>query len=235
MPVNEARALNSDTTSTYVRAVGLLERATETARSLGALPEGMTADDFDTAMVREVLESCFTETVSFAAGANMSETPGAAVAELGPELRPLTERPAVGRMQACEPARMRVLESYASTATPGVRDFVMQRVLDVDALRVNLNDVLVVQLDGLDNVADSARAQAERLRIVTEERRALAQTSTDESVRTQADTDYDTIMQELEQVTSIVDQIDQGVTEMRRLRRQLIDEAARNIAQMGDD
>jgi hypothetical protein len=235
MPVNEARALNSDTTSTYVRTVGLLESATGTARSIGTLPDGMTADDFDTAMVREVLESCFTETVTFAPGVNVAQAPGEATAELGPDLRPLTERPAVGRMVACTPARMRVLESYASTAMPEAREFVTQRVLMVDALRVNLNDVLVVQLDGLDNVADAARAEAERLRIVAEERRALAQTSTEDSVRTQADTDYDTIMQELEQVTSIVDQIDQGVTEMRRLRRQLIDEAARNIAQLGDD
>jgi len=234
MPVDQARALNSDTTATFVRTQSLLESATALARGAGTLPEGLTADDFDVAMVRQVLEACFTETVALAEGQSREGVPDPAVAAVGPEIRPLTERPPVGRMQPCRPARMQVLESYASTALPEVKEYVMQRVLDMDALRVNLNDVLVQQLEALENVATRARMDADRLRLTAEERRALAQSSTDEATRTQAESDFDAVTASLDQVMAVVEQIEAGITDMRQLRRQLIEEAARNLAQLGE-
>lgn len=234
MPVNQARALNSDTTATFVRTQALLESATELARSAGTLPEGLTADDFDVAMVRQVLEACFTETVTMASGQSREGVPDPAVAEFGPEVRPLTERPAVGRMQPCRPARMQVLESYASTALPEVKEYVMQRVLDIDALRVNLNDVLVQQLEALENVAMRARMDADRLRLTAEQRRAQAQAQSDESVRAQAESDFDVVTASLDQVIAVVEQIESGISDMRQLRRQLIEETARNLAQLGE-
>jgi uncharacterized membrane protein YccC len=129
---------------------------------------------------------------------------------------------------------MQVLESYASTALPEVKEYVMQRVLDMDALRVNLNDVLVQQLEALENVATRARMDADRLRLTAEERRALAQSSTDEATRTQAESDFDAVTASLDQVMAVVEQIEAGITDMRQLRRQLIEEAARNLAQLGE-
>lgn len=234
IPLDEARVLNSEITSTFVRAQSLLEESTVTTRTLSELPSGLTAADFDGDLVREVLAACFTASVVMAPGSDADEVPRGAEAETGPDHRPLTERPPVGRVLPCAPARMHALESYVTSAQPAVHDFLLQRVLDVDTLRVNLGDTLVAQLNALEDTANAVRAEAERLRGVAEERRAMAQTSSeDDLARRQNELDYDAIIGEFDQISAVLDQIDGNLADMRQVRRQLIEEATRNIAVLG--
>jgi hypothetical protein len=234
IPLDEARVLNSEMTSTFVRAETLLQDSALLARSLGELPAGIRASDFDAAMVRQVLQACFTQTLALVPGGSPSEVPRAAVAAAGPSHRPLTQRPAVGRAQPCAPPRMNVLENYLETATPQVRAFLQERVLQVDGLRVNLNDTLVAQLDALERRAGTARAEATRLRGMAEERRALAQAGNlDELQRRQVEVDYDAVLVELDNVESVLQRVDSLLSGMRTTRRQLVDEAARNLTTLG--
>jgi hypothetical protein len=129
---------------------------------------------------------------------------------------------------------MHALESYVTSAQVSVREFLMERVLRVDVLRVDLNDTLVAQLNELEDTASEVRAEAERLRGVAEERRATAQASgSDDLARRQNELDYDAITGEFDQITAVLDQIDSQLSDMRQVRRQLIEEATRNIALLG--
>lgn len=234
IPLDEARVLNGEITSRFVRTQSLLEDSSVAARTLSELPQEIDAADFDADLVREVLTACFTSSIVMAEQRNADEVPRGAVAETGPDHRPLTERPPVGRVLPCDPARMHALESYVTSAQPLVHDFLLNRVLVVDALRVDLNDTLVAQLNELEDTADEVRAESERLRGVAEERRAMAQSSsTDDLARRQNELDYDSIIGEFDQITAVLDQIDNNLADMRQVRRQLIEEATRNIAMLG--
>jgi hypothetical protein len=234
IPLDEARVLNSEITSRFVRTQSLLEESSVTARTLSELPSDIAVTDFDADLVREVLAACFTSSVVMSRQGSADEVPRAAVAETGPDHRPLTERPPVGRVLPCAPSRMHALESYVTSAQPSVHDFLMERVLAVDALRVDLNDTLVAQLNELEDTADEVRAESERLRGVAEERRATAQSSsTDDLARRQNELDYDSIIGEFDQIMAVLDQIDNNLADMRQVRRQLIEEATRNIAMLG--
>ncbi len=234
IPVEDARALNSEVSARYVRTRTLLEDATHDARTIGLLPDELPADDLDVDLLRHVMEACFSQGVSHVRDVDLEQVPRAARAELGEPHEPLTARPPVGRALACDPARMLALETYLDVVDPEIADFMSGRVLLVDELRVDLKDVLEAQLDDLERTVASANAELVELRETSAERRALAQTSDmppDDKRRVEID--YETITQELDQIEAVLGQISGELTSMRQLRRQLVDEAARSIAEFG--
>lgn len=234
IPVNDARNLNSDLSAAYVRTTDLLEGCAESAAQVGRLPSGVDGNDFDVAMVREVLLSCFTEPTSIAIGADMEELPRRAEALVGEGYTPLTERGAVGRIDPCAPARMIALEAYLDVVSPDLRAFLTDRTLAVDALRVNLKDVAIAQLDDLERFSNDAASELVRLRTLTEERRALAQGSElDEEAQRQSDRDYDAMIAELDQIGAILETLQGEITNMRSLRRTLVEDVERDLAVMG--
>lgn len=234
LPVDEARLLNSDVSTSWVRTQELLQDVAMGTERLGTLPPEIGPEDFDIAMVRHTLESCFTETVEWVPGADLERQPRRATAEAGEGHTPLTERPPVGRAQACQPSRMIAMEAYLEVVPGELRGFLLDRTLEVDALRVNLKDVLVSWLDALEADVADARIAMERLRGEAEQKRALAQTSdVDEQARAQAERDYDTVLTELEAVQAVLARFDEQFSDMRALRRQLVEQAARNLATMG--
>lgn len=236
LPVDEARLLNSDVSTSWVRTQELLQDAAMTTELLAGLPDDVGPQDFDIAMVRHTLEACFTETVEWVPGEDLDRQPRRAVAEAGEGHTPLTERPPVGRAYACQPSRMIALEAYLEVVPDELRAFLLDRTLSVDALRVNLKDVLVSWLDALEADVTDARIAMERLRDEAEQKRALAQTSdVDEAARTQAERDYDIVLTELESVQAVLSRYDEQFSDMRALRRQLVEQAARNLATMGMD
>jgi DNA repair exonuclease SbcCD ATPase subunit len=235
IPIDEARLVNGELAGAYVRTRDLLEESAETSRRLATLPPEVNAADLDADQLRHVLEACYTQTIDYRHGVDMDALPRRAEAQLGADHRPLTDRVEVGRVRACQPARMIALEAYLDVVDRPTRAFILDRVLVVDALRVNLKDVLVAQVDALERTAAEARAALMRLREVSAERRAVAQTSSDltEEERRRVEVDFETISQELDQVESVLEQVDEEISDMRQLRRQLVEEAARNIAMMG--
>ncbi len=234
IPIDEARVLNSEISTTYVRTRTLLEETTERVRALDRMPEEIDPADIDTDLLRHVLEACFTETVSIARGVDQGETPMEATAELGPDHAPLTNRERVGRLDACTPPRMLALETYLDVIEAHEREFVLGAVLEADIVRANLKDVLVVQIDEIERMTGTATTELLRLRETAEERRALAQTAdlTPEGQQ-QTEVDYETITQELDQVEDRLTQLAGEIGDWRRLRRQLVDEAAARISALG--
>lgn len=109
IPVDEARLLNSDVSTSFVRTRDLLADTAQTVRGLGTFPDGIDAQDVDVDLIEHVLNACVTETPEMVAGADRDALPRGARAELGPENAPLTQRPAVGRIEACNPSRMLAL------------------------------------------------------------------------------------------------------------------------------
>lgn len=234
IPIDEARVLNSEISTTYVRTRSLLEETAERVRALDRMPDDIAPADIDTDLLRHVLEACFTETVFVARGVDQSVTPGAAAAELGPEHAPLTNRERVGRLNACAPVRMLALETYLDVIQSHEKEYILSAVLEADVLRANLKDVLVVQIDEVERITGTATTELLRLRGIAEERRALAQ-SADLTAEEQQQTeiDYETITQELDQVEDRLTQLAGEVGDWRRLRRQLVDEAASRISALG--
>ncbi len=235
IPVDDARLVNSELSAAYVRARNHLEDATDTSRRLSMIPPEIPVDELDVDQLRHVLEACYTQTIAYTSDADMENVPRAATAERGEAHRPLTDRSAVGRVHACDPARMLSLEAYLDVIDDELDAFIIERVLTVDSLRVNLKDVLVSQIDALERAATEAGGELLRLREVSAERRAIAQTSTalTDEERRRVEVDFETISQELDQVEGVLEQVNEELSDMRQLRRQLVEEAARNIALMG--
>lgn len=234
IPLNDARNLNSDLSAAYVRTSGILSDAATLVVSLPQLPTGVRAQDFDAALVREVWLSCFAEPTGVAPGVALDELPARAEAVVGTGHTPLTQRPRVGRVNACRPARMIALEAYLDVVRADLREFLLGRTLEIDALRVNLKDVAVAQLDNLERIATTSTARAAELRALTEERHALALASDlDEEARRQHDRDYDAMLSELDQIAAVLNEVNAEVTNLRQLRRTLIEDAERNITALG--
>lgn len=236
IPIDDARLLNSELSATYVRTATLLEDTTHAVNAIGAFPDGVDPADVDTDLLRHVLEACFTETIRMAADANTDDLPRGAETELGPEHAPLTGRETVGRLVACNPSRMLALESYLPVVDEPAQAYIVDRVQTVDILRADLKDVLVAQIDDVERVTVQATAELARLRETAAERRAIAQTAdltAEERRRTEVD--YETITQELDQVEEILGQVTGELSDWRRLRRSLVDEAAQNIAALGTE
>jgi len=234
IPVDAARHLNTDLSTTYARTRNLLTDTATEVRNLGALPDGIRAADVDLDLLRHALQACLTEDTRVVPGTNLDDLPREARATLGPEEAPLTNRPAVGRVGACNPSRMLALESYIGVVDDTQREYLVDRVLTVDSARVNLKDVLPAQITDVERAGARARAELLRLRAIATEKRTLAQTtSLSEEDRRRVEVDYDQITAELDQVEDVLAQIDAEVGDWSRLRRQLIDEAAANIAALG--
>jgi hypothetical protein len=234
IPLNEARTLNNDLSAAYVRVASLMESVSATALEIGALPAGVRATDFDVALVREVLLSCFTTPTGIAPGVALDVVPEHAEAVAGEALSLLTERPAIGRVEACDPPRMIALEAYLDVVSGSLREFLLSRTLAVDTLRVDLKDVAIAQLDALERRALGAAAESAELRALTEERHALAQTrELDESARQSHDRDYDMMIAQLDEIDALLDSLDGELSAMRAQRRTLVEEVEQALAAMG--
>jgi hypothetical protein len=234
IPVDEARLLNSEISSTYVRTANLVQDTVGLVEGLARFPDGITPADVDVDLLRHVMEACFTEPVRTLATADLEAVPRAATAEPGPEHAPLTRRGEVGRIHACNPARMLALESYIQVLDSAKAAYVVDRVLTVDVVRANVKDVLVAQLDDLDVAVRRTEGEVLRLRELASERRALAQASSQTpEERRQTEVDFERITQELDQIETVLQQVSADATEWRRLRRSLVDRAAEVIAGLG--
>ncbi|TVQ95246.1 MAG: hypothetical protein EA398_18245 [Deltaproteobacteria bacterium] len=234
IPLDEASLLNNELTVAFVTARELLEASTLDARNLGHLPDGLTPESFDIALTRHVLEACLTTPVAHLPGTDPQRLPEVATASPGSEQRPMTGREAVGRAQPCAPQRLVVLEAYLESVDQRTRDFIVNRLLLVDTLRVNLRDVLPARLDALDRMRRDASLEVERLRLIADERLALADGSrVTESQRRETEVAHGRMLQELSRISAVLGEMEEQQAPMQQLRRQLVDEAARNIVRMG--
>ena len=233
IPVDAIKALNSDLAATYVRAKDTLDAAAQQSAALAEAPEGHSTEEFDTELMRNVLQACFTARVELLPNANPDELPRRVAPAAGPDTAPLTERPPVGRVKACKPANMLSLESYLAVTTPHIREMIVQRVLDTDAQRVNLQDVARAQLADLEKRRALAEGELARLRATAEERRAAAVASGDEPTQRKAEIDFDEFSRQAEEIDSVLAEVGEAFDGMEQFRRQLVDETSRNIARFG--
>jgi hypothetical protein len=234
IPLDEVRQLNNSLALAYARANDLLIASSQASAEAGQLPGGVTADDFDVAMFREVVAACFTQSLQLIPGAVPSDAAVPAVAAPGDVRGVLTRRPDVGRARPCNPSRLLALETYLQVVGPDLAAFLQQRLLEIDALRVNLADVLPRLIDELERRTDAAEAEAIVLRNRVEQRRAIAQgTLPSEEERQTNEQRYNLAIDELNEVDALIAQVRAELRDARSLRRQLVDETVRNIASLG--
>lgn len=234
MPLGEARELNTEIRVIYTNLSGLMEATQGDVGRLRTLPEGISERNVDLGLVRQVTQDCFTTNIELTSAATDISIPGPASALAGDEPRILTDREDTGRAKSCQPRRMMVLESYIEALPPTQMEFVVERVLLADRVRVNLNDVLDAQIEHLGRINTDAERRLLALKQVAEHRLEEAQSPrVHADDRYRAEIDYETIQQEFSEIEVLIDEISTQIPRMRHLRRQLIDEAARNISQMG--
>lgn len=234
IPLDEVRRLNNQLSTSYVRTTDLLAQASQASVTAGMIPPEYNPQDFDVAMVREVLAACFTQSVATVPGTQDTEVPRAAIAEPGEDRGPLTRRAAVGRVRACNPPRLLALETYLQVVDPALRTFLLQRTLDVDALRANLGDVIPANLDALERQGTEATAEAARLRALVESRRSAgAAAAGSEDSAASEEQRYHQALDELDQIDALLLQLGTEVRQLRQMRRQLVDDTVRSISAMG--
>lgn len=234
IPVEDARALNSQLTAFNA---GTLELFTDTANAIdrvGTIPTGIRPQDFELALVRNALMACFNQSITFSQPPR--EAPRGVTANAGDDLAPLTERNDLGNAAFCNPNQMIALESYVDAAPQNIREFIIDRVLRVDELRVNLRYVLQERLNLLEEMLADARGTTVQLRDASREIYEDAQTSDDVSPeqRRQIEADYEVIQNEIDSIENdLLEPIDAEIDELRAYRIQLIDDVGVRLSAMG--
>lgn len=235
IPVEDARAIRTHVSAFYTGTVELIEDSSGKVEQLGVLPDSIRAEDFEIQLVKTALMACLNEGIEIVEVS--TEPPRGVTARVGSDpYQPLTQRDILGNVAHCSPADMIALESYIEHAPARIKAFVTAQVLDVDALRVNLKHVAQERLNLLEEYALDARTDAVRLR---EDSRLSYEQVTGGSgdytqeQRLQTEADYETIQQELDEIEGLVDTVNAELPDLRRYRRQLVEDVAQRLATMG--
>jgi len=235
IPVEDARALNSQVTAFYGGTQELLDEAAADVPAVAELPHNVRADEFEIQLVKNALMSCFNETITVTSVS--VEAPRAVRASAGdtPGL-PLSNRDDLGAVPHCSPSDLISLESYLEYAPPAVSEFIVERMLIVDSLRVNLKHVLQERLNILEETALEARSEVVRLRETSSDRYETVTSGdggyTQEQIL-QTEADFEVIQGELDDVEELVETITDRLPGMRNLRRQLVEDISVGLAGLG--
>lgn len=234
MPLSEARLLNSEVRVLFGGVQTFMATTQEEVASLTALPNGANPRNFDLNVMRTVAGACFSDPVQFPTRPIDTELPAPAEATPGPDTSPLLRRTTTGRANACRPAQLLTLETYVEALAPDAQRVVIQYLLLADRLRVNLHDVLPAHLEHLERFRGGAEREVERLRGRAEAALARAQDpKVHAEQRRRAEIEYEEVTTQLQEVDTILQDISRQLQGFRHLRRQLIDDAARNISRLG--
>ncbi len=235
IPVEEARALRTRVSAFYSGTTDLIESSSTAVERVGDLPDTIRPEDFELQLVKNALMSCLNDNIDLTEVS--TEPPRGVQAERGSDpYQPLTQRSNLGNVAFCNPPEMISLESYVEHAPSRVKEFVIDRVLSVDTLRVNLKHVLQERLNVLEEVSLDAHSDVLRLR---EQSRQTYDTvlggqgdfTPEQQVMTEAD--YEVIQGELDEVDVLVERVSDEITDLRRFRRQLVEDIAVRLAAMG--
>lgn len=234
IPVEDARALNTRVRVFYEDTRSLLENSSFAVSQLSALPSGVRPQDFEIDLVKNALQSCFNDTVEVTEVT--VDAPRGVQAEVSDDpLRPLTARSNLGTVTPCDPSQLISLESYLDVTPDNIREFIIDRVLQVDTLRVNLKHVIQERLNLLEEYALDTRSEVTQLRDLSRQRyeNTLASNEVTDEQRRQTEADYEVIQDQFDQIDGLVSSIEDELAEMRRFRRQLVDDVSVGIAAMG--
>ena len=235
IPVEDARALRTHVSAFYASTTELLEGSSQSVERVGAIPDGIRPEDFEIQLVKNALMSCLNDNIELVVVTN--EPPRGVLAERGSDpYQPLTERDDLGVVAFCNPSEMISLESYIEHAPRRVKEFVIDRVLLVDTLRVNLKHVLQERLNLLEEYGLDARGDVARLRDTSRQTYEAVVSGEGEVTaeqRVQTEADYEVIQGELDEIEGLVDTIANELTDLRRFRRQLVEDIAVRLAAMG--
>ena len=235
VPVEDARALNSRVSAFYSDTQGLLDENAEVAPTIGELAHNVSANEFEIQLVKNALMSCFNQSITLLTVA--IEAPRGVRATAGESLGlPLSDRSDLGNVPHCAPSDLISLESYLEYAPPAVSDFIVERMLTVDSLRVNLKHVLQERLNILEELTQEARSEVVRLRTTSLECYQTVTSgdggySQEQVLQTEAD--FELIQGELDDIDSLIETITARLPAMRTLRRQLVEDASIGLAGMG--
>jgi hypothetical protein len=233
IPVDEARALDSHISAFYSDTHDLFEQSANQVNTVGQLPDGVQARDFELDLVKTALMGCYNTALDITNVPNTA--PRGVTAALGNTAHPFTQRPDMDNVHPCNNRELISLESYLDVAPPNVRDFITNRLLTVDTLRVNLKHVLQERLNLLEEYVLDTRGEVARLRDTSTQRynNAMSNDDVTQDQRLQAEADYEVIQGELDNIGQLCDRIDGELNELRSFRRQLIEDVATNLAAMG--
>lgn len=235
IPVEDARALRTHVSAFYVSTSELLEESSQSVERVGAIPDGIRPEDFEIQLVKNSLMSCLNDNIELVEVS--TEPPRGVSAERGSDpYQPLTERDDLGNVAFCNPSEMISLESYIEHAPARVKEFVIHRVLLVDTLRVNLKHVLQERLNLLEEYSLDAHGDVVRLRDTsrqTYEAVVAGESDYTAEQRVQTEADYEVIQGELDEIDGLVDTIANELSDLRRFRRQLVEDIAVRLAAMG--
>ncbi|MBN1944176.1 MAG: hypothetical protein JW797_00815 [Bradymonadales bacterium] len=235
VPLEEARALNSHLSAFYSSTRDLLENVSRQVNVVGDLPGGIRPADFEIQLVKNTLIDCFNQSISITQVTN--EPPRGVIAQLGEDpLRPLTRRPNLDHVEFCNPRSMISLESYLEYTPTQITEFITDRVLLVDALRVNLKHVLQERFNLLQEQVDQGASEVVRLREQASERYGRTMSSGDASPEQQLQTqaDYEQIQTELDDIQLLLARIQDDLRDLGRFRRQLVDDVVVRLTAMGE-
>ena len=235
IPVEDARALRTHVSAFYVGTTDLLEESSQSVERVGSIPDGIRPEDFELQLVKNALMSCLNDNIDLIEVT--TEPPRGATANRGSDpYQPLTERDNLGYVTFCNPSEMISLESYIEHAPARVKEFVIERVLLVDTLRVNLKHVLQERLNLLEEYSLDARGDVSRLRDSsrhTYETVVGGEGEFTPEQRVQTEADYEVIQSELDDIETLVDSVSDELSDLRRFRRQLVEDIAVRLAAMG--
>jgi hypothetical protein len=234
IPVEDARALNTHLSAFYESTTDLMEHCAGEVEQVGVMPSGIGPEDFELQLLKNSLMGCFNADLQIMDIS--AEAPRGVQAVVGSNsFTQLSDRPDLGVVAACNNNELDSLESYLAYAPENIAEFIIERVLTVDELRVNLKHVLQERLNLLEEYVLDARSELVRLRAVASERyqHAMSSDGVTAEQQQQAFADHELIQAEFEDIERRLEQISDDALELRRYRRQLVEDVAVQLAAMG--
>ena len=238
LPVEDARIFHGELQSQFNRTRALFDVVSEQSSRMGTLDSAGAPGALEIQFLRSAMISCFSDIITLVPGTGGLSPEGVVATSGEHSSLQLTERPSLGDVEHCMTREMMTLEQYLVTLSPLARSAIVNRVMEVDSLRVNLKHVLYLRMVLMEDFLEEARNQAARMDDILRDYRRFSARRGDALApdqRIQEEEAYLAIEAELNATRLLLQEIEEALPQMIQMRRELVESVTADLARLGQD
>jgi hypothetical protein len=238
LPVEDARIFHGELQGHFDSTRALFEAVSEQSNRVGVLISGGDSYSLEIQFLRSAMMSCFNDIISLEPGAHARSNEGVVAIRGEHSSLQLTERSNLGDVRHCMTGEIMLLEQYLVMLSPPLRGVIVDRVMDVDSLRVNLKHVLHLRMVLMESFLEEARNQIARMDDIVRDYRRFSARRGDgltPAQRIRGEEDYLAIEAALNATQVLLREIEETLPEMMQMRSDIVERVAEDLARMGEE